>query len=66
MVFASERDGSDGALDWVVVEFDTTVIEEAGEGGPAPERVADGLGFVSLTLFVTLTRARLLNSKSRI
>ena len=42
--FASERDGSDGALDRVVVELDTTVIEEAGEGGPAPECVADGLG----------------------
>src|ERR1700692_3689186 len=44
MVFAPERDGSDGPLDRVVVEFDTAVIEEAGEGGPAPERVADGLG----------------------
>jgi hypothetical protein len=38
------RDGSNGALDRVVVELDTTVIEEAGEGGPAPERVADSLG----------------------
>ena len=44
MVFALERDGPDGALDRVVVEFDTAVIEEAGEGWPARERVADGLG----------------------
>jgi hypothetical protein len=35
MVFAPERDGPDGALDWVVVELDAAVIEEAGEGGPA-------------------------------
>jgi hypothetical protein len=40
MVFASERDGPDSALDRVVVELDTTVFEEADEGGPAPERVA--------------------------
>jgi hypothetical protein len=44
MVLAPERDGSDGALDRIVVEFDTAVIEEAGEGRPAGERVADGLG----------------------
>ena len=42
--FAPERDGPDGALDRVVVEFDTAVIEEAREGWPARERVADGLG----------------------
>ena len=34
MVLAPERDGPDGALDRIVVEFDTAVIEEAGEGGP--------------------------------
>jgi hypothetical protein len=44
MVFAPERDGPDGALDRVVVEFDTAVIEEAREGWPAREGVADGLG----------------------
>src|SRR5271169_4073858 len=31
-------------LDRVVVEFDTAVIEESGEGWPTRERVADGLG----------------------
>ena len=44
MIFASERDRPDGALDRIVVEFNAAVIEEAGEGGPARERVADGLG----------------------
>jgi hypothetical protein len=34
MVLAPECDGPDGALDRIVVEFDTAVIEEAGEGGP--------------------------------
>ena len=32
MVFAPERDGPDGALDRIVVEFDAAVIEESGEG----------------------------------
>jgi len=44
MVFASERDGSDGALDRIVVEFDATVIQESGEGLPARERITNGLG----------------------
>ena len=44
MVFAPERDGPDGALDRVVVELDAAIVEEAGEGWPARERVADGLG----------------------
>src|SRR5260370_36443928 len=44
MVFAPERDGPDGALDRIVVEFDAAVIEESGKGRPARERVADGLG----------------------
>src|SRR5258705_9988558 len=44
MVFASERDGPDGALDRVVVEFDAAVIEESGEGWPARERITNGLG----------------------
>src|SRR5712671_1980552 len=42
MVFASERDGSDGALDRIVVEFDATVIQESGEGLPARERITNG------------------------
>ena len=44
MVFAPERDGPDGALDRIVVEFDAAVIEEAGKGGPARERITNGLG----------------------
>jgi hypothetical protein len=42
--FLPERDRRDGTLDGVIVELDATVIEEAGEGRPAGERVADGLG----------------------
>src|ERR1700704_2609316 len=34
----------DGALDRIVVEFDAAVIEEAGKGGPARERITNGLG----------------------
>src|SRR5882762_9760413 len=41
MVFAPERDGPDGALDRIVVEFDAAVIEEAGKGGPARERITN-------------------------
>src|ERR1700681_2508270 len=44
MVFAPERDGPDGALDRVVVEFDAAVIEESGEGWPARQRITHGLG----------------------
>jgi hypothetical protein len=44
MVFAPERDGPDGALDRIVVEFDAAVIEEPGEGWPARERITNGLG----------------------
>src|SRR3979490_1840543 len=44
MVFAPERDGPDGALDRIVVEFDTAVIEEAGKGGPARRRITNGRG----------------------
>src|SRR5450759_4521234 len=44
MVFAPERDRPDGALDRIVVEFDAAVVEEAGKGRPARERIADGLG----------------------
>ena len=38
------RDGPDGALDRIVVEFDAAVIEEPGEGWPARERITNGLG----------------------
>ena len=44
MVFAPERDGPDGALDRIVVQFDAAVIEESGEGWPARGRIANGLG----------------------
>src|SRR5260370_34319276 len=44
MVLAPERDGPDGALDRIVVEFDAAVIEESGEGWPARERITNGLG----------------------
>src|ERR1700678_3205375 len=44
MVLAPERDRPDGALDRIVVEFDAAVIEEPGEGWPARERIANGLG----------------------
>ena len=44
MVFAPERDGPDGALDRIVVEFDTAVVEEADKGWPARERITNGLG----------------------
>ena len=37
-------DGADGAFDRIVVEFDTPVIEESGEGWPARERITNGLG----------------------
>ena len=44
MILSPERDGSDGALDGVVVELDATIIEEAAQRRPACERVTDGLG----------------------
>jgi hypothetical protein len=40
-VFCAERDGLDGALDRIVIEF--AVLEEGGEGWPSRERVADCL-----------------------
>jgi hypothetical protein len=44
VVFATKRDWPDGAFDRIVVEFDTAVIEESGEGRPARERVTNGIG----------------------
>jgi hypothetical protein len=43
-VFPPERDGPDGALNHIVVEFDAAVIEKSGEGWRTRERVANGLG----------------------
>jgi hypothetical protein len=43
VVFAAKRDGPDGALDRIVVEFNAAVVEESGEGRPARERITNGL-----------------------
>lgn len=39
---------TDGALDSVVVEIDTAIVEEADEAVPARERVADRLAETAL------------------
>ena len=44
VVLAPERHGPDGAFDRVVVELDTSVIEEPAQRRPARERIADGVG----------------------
>ena len=44
MIFPPERDGADGALDRIIVEFDAAVIEESGEGWQARKRITNGLG----------------------
>jgi hypothetical protein len=44
VVLAPQRDGPDGTLDRIVVEFDAAIIEESGEVWPARERITDGLG----------------------
>ena len=44
VVLAAERNGTDGSLDSVVVEFDTAVVEEAAKSIPSGECVADRLG----------------------
>ncbi len=43
-VLAGERQGSNGALDGVVVDLDPAVVEEKGQARPAGQRIADGLG----------------------
>src|SRR3984885_5778259 len=43
MVLAPERDGRDGALDPIVVDFDGASIGVSGEGRPARERITNGL-----------------------
>src|SRR5262249_52989362 len=40
VILATERDGSDRALDWVVVEIDTSIVQKTAEGRPAGERIA--------------------------
>src|SRR5512146_2987607 len=44
MVFAAERDRPDGALDWVIVDVDPAVIEEATQRRPTGQSIANGLG----------------------
>src|ERR1700686_2424304 len=41
MVFAPERDRTDGTLDHIGVDLDATVVEEASKTVPSRERVAD-------------------------
>src|SRR5437879_13350933 len=47
-IFPVERDGTDGALDGVVVEFDAAVVDEARQTFPARQGVTDGLGELAL------------------
>src|SRR5690348_1662719 len=44
MILAPERDGPDGALHRVGIEFDTSVLKESAERGPTREGIADRLG----------------------
>jgi pimeloyl-ACP methyl ester carboxylesterase len=44
VILAAQRDGPDGALDRVVVEFDAAVIEEAAKAVPTGQRIADRIG----------------------
>src|SRR5258706_74078 len=47
-IFPVERDGADGALDGVVVEFDAAIVDEARQAFPARQGVTDGLGELAL------------------
>jgi hypothetical protein len=44
MILAAERDGTDGALDGIVVDFDAAVVEVEAKRRPARKRVADRFG----------------------
>src|SRR5258708_19604408 len=44
MVLAPQRHGSDRALDGIVVELDTAVVQEVTEGRPAGKGVTDRVG----------------------
>src|SRR6516165_10421628 len=44
MVLTPQRDGSDCALDRIVVELDTAVVQEVTEGRPAGKGVTDRFG----------------------
>ena len=41
MIFAPERNGTDGALDSVGIDLDVAVVQETGEPIPARECVSD-------------------------
>ena len=47
-IFPVERDGADGALDGVVVEFDEAIVDEARQAFPARQGVTDGFGELAL------------------
>ena len=49
MVLASERDGPDRTLNWIVIELDTAIVQETAKGWPAGERVTDCLGETAAT-----------------
>jgi hypothetical protein len=44
MILAAERHGRDSTLNWIGVELDAAIVEEAGQALPARERVTDRLG----------------------
>jgi hypothetical protein len=44
MILAPERHGTDSTLNWIGVELDAAIVEEAGQALPARERVTDCLG----------------------
>lgn len=43
-IFPVQRDRTDRALDGVVVELDTAIVDEARQPLPARERITDGSG----------------------
>jgi type III restriction enzyme len=53
VVLAPEGDGPDGSLDWVVVEIDAAVVEEAAKGWPAGEGVAHRFGEAAAAMDAT-------------
>src|SRR5262245_22933410 len=48
-ILAPDRDAAHGALSGVVGHAQTTIVEEAGECGPALEAVIDRLGGLALS-----------------
>ena len=60
-VLSIEGDGADTAFHDVGVDLDAAIVEEAGEPGPARERVADRFGELALLADQREFFARLLN-----